>query len=111
MTGRSTTSAATTCTNPAEFAKYPPIVASLLPRYGGVVLASDMAAYAVEGTAGDGVLPRTADCLREVEVLLVSRKTVQQHERRVESSAFGVVAWSRWSYLALGHHARLANAE
>lgn len=37
--------------DPAEFAKYPPIVASLLPRYGGVVLASDMAAYAVEGTA------------------------------------------------------------
>lgn len=36
--------------DPAEFAKYPPIVASLLPKYGGVVLASDTAAYALEGT-------------------------------------------------------------
>ena len=43
--------------DPAEFAKYPPIVASLLPRYGGVVLASDSAAYAVEGA------PRTMNAI------------------------------------------------
>jgi uncharacterized protein (DUF1330 family) len=34
-----------------EFQKYPAIVMALLPRYGGVVLASDTAAYLVEGTA------------------------------------------------------------
>jgi uncharacterized protein (DUF1330 family) len=34
-----------------EFQKYSPVVLSLLPRYGGVVLASDTAAYLVEGTA------------------------------------------------------------
>jgi uncharacterized protein (DUF1330 family) len=34
-----------------EFQKYPPVVLSLLPRYGGVVLASDTAAFLVEGTA------------------------------------------------------------
>jgi uncharacterized protein (DUF1330 family) len=33
------------------FKQYPPIVARLLPRYGGQVLASDTAAYAVEGRA------------------------------------------------------------
>ena len=37
-------------TDPAEFQKYPPIVLSLLPRYGGQVLASDTAASLVEGT-------------------------------------------------------------
>ncbi len=43
--------------DPAEFAKYPPIVASLLPKYGGVVLASDTAAYRLEGT------PRTMNAI------------------------------------------------
>jgi len=33
-----------------EFQKYPPIVLSLLPKYGGEVLASDAAAFLVEGT-------------------------------------------------------------
>ena len=33
-----------------EFQKYPPVVLSLLPKYGGVVLASDTAAFVVEGT-------------------------------------------------------------
>ena len=33
-----------------EFQKYPPVVLSLLPKYGGVVLASDTAALVVEGT-------------------------------------------------------------
>jgi uncharacterized protein (DUF1330 family) len=37
--------------NPAEFQKYPPVVMSLLPKYGGKVLASDVAAFAVEGKA------------------------------------------------------------
>ena len=34
-----------------DYKQYPPIVARLLPRYGGQVLASDTAAYAVEGRA------------------------------------------------------------
>jgi uncharacterized protein (DUF1330 family) len=33
-----------------EFRKYPPVVLSLLPRYGGEVLASDTAGTLVEGT-------------------------------------------------------------
>jgi uncharacterized protein (DUF1330 family) len=37
--------------DPAEFQKYPPIVMSLLPKYGGEVLASDTAAFLVEGSA------------------------------------------------------------
>lgn len=37
--------------DPQEFQKYPPIVLSLLPKYGGEVLASDTAALVVEGTA------------------------------------------------------------
>ena len=36
--------------DPSEFQKYPPIVLALLPKYGGVVLASDTAASVVEGT-------------------------------------------------------------
>jgi uncharacterized protein (DUF1330 family) len=36
--------------DPDEFQKYPPIVLSLLPKYGGEVLASDTAALLVEGT-------------------------------------------------------------
>jgi uncharacterized protein (DUF1330 family) len=34
-----------------EFQKYPPLVIALLPKYGGVVLASDTEAVVVEGTA------------------------------------------------------------
>ena len=37
--------------DPDEFKKYPPVVMALLPKYGGVVLASDTAASFVEGTA------------------------------------------------------------
>ena len=37
--------------DPTEFQKYPPVVLSLLPKYGGEVLASDTAAFVVEGTA------------------------------------------------------------
>jgi uncharacterized protein (DUF1330 family) len=37
--------------DPVEFQKYPPVVMALLPKYGGVVLASDTAASLVEGTA------------------------------------------------------------
>jgi uncharacterized protein (DUF1330 family) len=37
--------------NADEFQKYPPVVLSLLPKYGGEVLASDTKALAVEGTA------------------------------------------------------------
>jgi uncharacterized protein (DUF1330 family) len=36
--------------DPTEFQKYPPVVLSLVPKYGGVVLASDTAAVLVEGT-------------------------------------------------------------
>jgi uncharacterized protein (DUF1330 family) len=36
--------------DPDEFQKYPPVVLALLPKYGGVVLASDTAAFVVEGT-------------------------------------------------------------
>ena len=38
-------------TDPAKFATYPPVVISLLPRYGGEILASDTQAYLVEGSA------------------------------------------------------------
>lgn len=37
--------------DPNEFQKYAPLVRALLPKYGGVVLASDTAAVLVEGTA------------------------------------------------------------
>lgn len=37
--------------DPNEFQKYPPVVMSLLPKYGGVVLASDTSPLLVEGTA------------------------------------------------------------
>ena len=37
--------------DPNEFQKYPPLVMALLPKYGGVVLASDTAGLLVEGTA------------------------------------------------------------
>jgi uncharacterized protein (DUF1330 family) len=37
--------------DPETFRKYPPLVAALLPKYGGEVLASDTNAYVVEGTA------------------------------------------------------------
>jgi len=36
--------------DPNEFQKYPPLVIALLPKYGGVVLASDTAGHLVEGT-------------------------------------------------------------
>jgi uncharacterized protein (DUF1330 family) len=36
--------------DPAEFSKYPPVVMSLLPKYGGELLASDTAAFLLEGT-------------------------------------------------------------
>jgi uncharacterized protein (DUF1330 family)/catechol 2,3-dioxygenase-like lactoylglutathione lyase family enzyme len=36
---------------PELFQQYPPKVFALLPKYGGVVLASDTSAYVVEGTA------------------------------------------------------------
>ena len=38
-------------TDPNEFQKYPPLVMALLPKYGGEVLASDLSATLVEGTA------------------------------------------------------------
>ena len=37
--------------DPSEFQKYPPLVLALLPKYGGVVLASDTAADLLEGSA------------------------------------------------------------
>jgi uncharacterized protein (DUF1330 family) len=37
--------------DPNEFQKYPPLVMALLPKYGGVVLASDTSAVLVEGSA------------------------------------------------------------
>ena len=37
--------------DPVEFQKYPPVVMSLLPRHGGEVLASDLNAFLLEGTA------------------------------------------------------------
>jgi uncharacterized protein (DUF1330 family) len=36
--------------DPNEFQKYPPVVLALLPKYGGVVLASDTEGVLVEGT-------------------------------------------------------------
>ena len=36
--------------DPDAFAKYPPMVLALLPKYGGEVLASDTAGVLVEGT-------------------------------------------------------------
>ena len=38
-------------TDPEKFKQYPPVVISLLPKYGGEILASDIQAYLVEGTA------------------------------------------------------------
>jgi uncharacterized protein (DUF1330 family) len=37
--------------DPEEFQKYPPVVMALLPKYEGVILASDTRAFLVEGTA------------------------------------------------------------
>ena len=37
--------------NMDEFQKYPPLVLALLPKYGGEVLASDIQAVSLEGTA------------------------------------------------------------
>src|SRR5215203_1341273 len=37
--------------DPEQFKKYPPVVMALLPKYGGVVLASDTQAFVVEGTS------------------------------------------------------------
>src|SRR4030095_17200277 len=37
--------------DPGAFQSYPPVVLSLLPKYGGVVLASDTSPLLVEGTA------------------------------------------------------------
>jgi len=37
--------------DPAKFARYGPIVMSLLPKYGGKILASDTNAFVVEGNA------------------------------------------------------------
>jgi uncharacterized protein (DUF1330 family) len=37
--------------DPDEFQKYPPLVLALLPKYGGVVLASDTEGLPVEGSA------------------------------------------------------------
>ena len=37
--------------DPEQFQKYPPLVMALLPKYGGVILASDVQAVLVEGTA------------------------------------------------------------
>ena len=37
--------------DPDQFQKYPPLVLALLPKYGGVVLASDTEGVLVEGTA------------------------------------------------------------
>ena len=36
--------------DPEQFKQYPPVVMALLPKYGGELLASDTAAYVVEGT-------------------------------------------------------------
>ena len=36
--------------DPEQFKKYPPLVMALLPKYGGVVLASDTQAFVVEGS-------------------------------------------------------------
>ena len=36
--------------DPEAFKKYPPLVLALLPKYGGLVLASDTAGVVVEGT-------------------------------------------------------------
>ena len=38
-------------TNPEVFKQYPPVVLALVPKYGGQILASDTAAYVVEGQA------------------------------------------------------------
>ena len=43
--------------DPDAFQAYPPVVLSLLPRYGGELLASDTAAFAVEGQ------PRTMNAI------------------------------------------------
>jgi uncharacterized protein (DUF1330 family) len=48
--------------DPEQFKQYPPVVMALLPRYGGTVLASDTAAYAVEGKGANN------DCHHQVSL-------------------------------------------
>ena len=72
-----------------KFKRYPPIVMSLLPKYGGEILASDTQAYAVEGK------PRTMNAVikfpsREAALGLYNDPAYQEGKRiRQESTSNG----------------------
>ena len=74
-----------------KFKRYPLIVASLLPKYGGEVLASDTHAYAVEGK------PRTMNAIikfpsREAVLGLYNDPAYQEGKRiRQESTSNGTM--------------------
>ena len=74
-----------------KFKGYPPIVMSLVPNYGGEILASDTQAYAVEGK------PRTMNAIirfpsREAALGLYNDPAYQEGKRiRHESTSNGTM--------------------
>lgn len=75
--------------DPIEFQKYPPVVLSLLPKYGGVVLASDTEAFVVEGTG------RTMNAIirfpsREAVLALYNDPAYQEAKRVRQASTANV---------------------
>ena len=74
-----------------KFKRYPPIVLSLVPKYGGEILASDTQAYAVEGK------PRTMNAIikfpsREAALGLYNDPAYQEGKRiRHESTSNGTM--------------------
>jgi uncharacterized protein (DUF1330 family) len=78
-------------TDPEKFKQYPPVVVSLLPKYGGEILASDTSAYAVEGRA------RTMNAIirfpsREAALGLYNDPAYQEAKRiRQESTSNGTM--------------------
>ncbi len=73
--------------DPERFSRYPAIVRTLLPRYGGQVLASDTAALALEGE------PRTMNAIirfpsREAALAMYADPEYQEAKRiRQESTS------------------------
>ena len=72
-----------------EFQKYPPVVLSLLPKYDGVVLASDTEAFVVEGTS------RTMNAIirfpsREAALALYNDPAYQEAKRLRQASTTNI---------------------
>jgi uncharacterized protein (DUF1330 family) len=75
--------------DPEQFKQYPPVVMALLPKYGGKVLASDTAAYVVEGTG------RTMNAIikfpsREAALGLYNDPDYQEAKRIRQNSAHNI---------------------